>query len=72
MSAQSNNDEEKVLSGRELWTIEGTNTLIRKLQNDPGLTEKSREEFIDSVRNSAIEKKIGKPEEILSYKPKKK
>lgn len=60
---------EKTTSGRELWTIEGTNNLIRKLQNDPGLTEESRKEFIDSVRSGAVEKGIGRPEQMLNYRP---
>lgn len=70
--ARRGRPEDKVASGRELWTIEGTNMLIRKLQNDPGLTEESRKEFIESVRSGALEKKIGAPEEILQYRPSKK
>lgn len=70
--ARRGRPEDKLASGRELWTIEGTNTLIRKLQNDPGLTEEARKEFIESVRSGALEKKIGAPEEILQYRPPKK
>lgn len=69
MTGPRSNLEEKTISGRELWTIEGTNTLIRKLQHDPGLTDEARKQFIDSVRESALEKGIGKPEDILNYKP---
>src|SRR5277367_4479208 len=69
MTGPRSNSEDKAISGRELWTVEGTNTLIRKLQNDPGLTEEARQQFIDSVRASALEKSIGKSEDILNYRP---
>lgn len=69
MTGPRSNPEEKAISGRELWTVEGTNTLIRKLQNDPGLAEDARQQFIDSVRLSALEKGIGKADDILNYKP---
>jgi hypothetical protein len=66
--ARRGRPEDKIATGRELWTIDGTNTLIRKLQNDPGLSEESREQFIASVRSSALEKGIGDPEAILQYR----
>lgn len=78
--ARRGRPEDKVMSGRELWTREGTETLIRKLESDPGLDEESRKRFIDSVRSGAVDRGIvsglinNKPvqsiENIIEPKPK--
>lgn len=61
----------KLTPSRDLWTIEGTNALIRKLQYDPGLTEEFRREAIDSVRSGAVEKGLF-PKETVEQKKKEK
>lgn len=72
--ARRGRPEDKSISGRDLWTEEGTNALIRKLQSDPGLTEEFRKQAIESVRSGAVERGIGKapqapkPEPIIEMK----
>lgn len=67
--ARRGRPEDKSISGRDLWTEEGTNALIRKLQNDPGLTEEFRKQAIESVRSGAFERGVG-PKPVESIKPK--
>lgn len=58
MNTRRKRSDDKSVSGRDLWTAEGTRALIRKLQSDPGLTEEFRKQAIESVRSGAVEKGI--------------
>ncbi len=48
--------DEKSIASKELWTIEGVRTLLRKIASDPGLTESFRQEAIVSVKDGALER----------------
>lgn len=57
-NARRKRSDDKSVSGRDLWTAEGTRSLIRKLKSDPGLTEEFRKQAIEAVLSGAVEKGI--------------
>lgn len=61
MTTKHDPSDDRSISGKDLWTLEGTYSLIRKLENDPGLTEEFRKEAIDSVQRGAVERGIMRP-----------
>jgi len=60
--------DEKSIAGRELWTIDGVRTLLRKIASDPGITEEFRKQAIVSVKEGALERKTVTEKDLENFR----